>query len=136
LLVFLIGMAMGVEIPAGAAAVLLLLGIAVGTGAAVALACITLAFRLRTQQTGMLMQALVLTVFLLSNALVPTDLMRGWLRTIAEVNPMSLVLDTARAGFVGEIHPGPVFAGSGAVLAAIVIAWWAAVRSIRREVVC
>ena len=74
---------MGLAPPGGAPAIALLLGVAVGTGTAVALAGTALALRLRTQQMDLLVQLLAITLLLLSNAIIPVELMHGWLRTVA-----------------------------------------------------
>jgi ABC-2 type transport system permease protein len=131
-LVLLIAEAMGVLTPAGATAFAVLFIVAVGTGAAVTLSCIALAFRFPDQQTGLLVQALALAVLLLSDALIPVSLMRGWLRSVAQANPMSVALGTARAGFIGQLEPGELLTGSVVLVGAMVIAWWIAARSVRK----
>jgi ABC-2 type transporter len=131
-LVLVIGLALGAELPAGPAAVVLLVVAASGAGATVALACVALAFRLPGQDAGLGMIALTIAVLLTSDALVPTELMGGWLRPVATANPMSLVLRVGRSGFLGELELSPVAAGLAALAIMLLAAWWAARRSIER----
>jgi ABC-2 type transport system permease protein len=133
-LVLAIGTAMGVEPPGGAPAVALLLGVAIGTGTAVGLGGSALAFRLRAQQVDLLVQLLPISLLLLSDAIIPAELMHGWLRTVARVNPMSVALGTARTGFVGGLERTPVVLGCAAVIGAVAVTWLAAWWSIRLQV--
>jgi ABC-2 type transport system permease protein len=46
--------------------------------------------------------ALFLTFFL-STALMPLELLTGWVHAIAQFNPMTSVLELARQGFLGDV---------------------------------
>jgi len=131
-LVLVIGLALGADVPAGPAAVVLLVVAAAGAGATVALACAALAFRLPGQDASLGMTAMTIALLLTSDALVPTELMGGWLRPVATVNPMSLVLHVGRSGFLGELELSRVTAGLAALAIVLVAAWWAARRSMER----
>ena len=48
----------------------------------------------------------MLALIFLTPAYAPLALLQGWLRTVAEVNPMTQVLEAARQGFVGTISLG------------------------------
>ncbi len=53
-------------------------------------------------------QLLTMPLFFASNALYPLELMPGWLRVIAAVNPLTWLVDTLRAAMVvggASVHP-------------------------------
>ncbi|MDQ1106452.1 ABC-2 type transport system permease protein [Nocardioides zeae] len=56
----------------------------------------------------------------MSNALVPVETMPGWMRSVAEVNPISLVVDAVRALAAGDAAAGAV--GHSLLGAAVVVA--------------
>jgi ABC-2 type transport system permease protein len=41
-------------------------------------------------------QVLTMPLFFASNAIYPTDIMPGWLKTVAHLNPLSYVVDALR----------------------------------------
>ena len=83
---------------------LLLAGVLIMSMAAVA-ACwgTILALRFKTQSAAPLMQAGIFVLVLFTPAYAPIDLLQGWLQTIAEINPISEVLEAVRQGFVGDV---------------------------------
>ena len=72
---------------------------------AVVAACwgVTLALRFRTQAAAPLMQAFMLALILCTTAYAPQELLTGWLYTVAEVNPITQVVEGARQGFTGSV---------------------------------
>lgn len=62
----------------------------------------SLALRFKTQSAAPLMQAGMLLAVLLTTAYAPLELLQGWLREIARINPVTQVVEAARQGFVGE----------------------------------
>lgn len=53
-------------------------------------------------------QLLTMPLFFASNAPYPLELMPGWLRVIAAVNPLTWLVDTLRAAMVvgdASVHP-------------------------------
>ncbi|MCL4700743.1 MAG: ABC transporter permease [Burkholderiaceae bacterium] len=53
-------------------------------------------------------QLLTMPLFFASNALYPLELMPGWLRVIAAVNPLTWLVDTLRGAMVvggASVHP-------------------------------
>jgi ABC-2 type transport system permease protein len=95
-------LALGVRFP-GVTALVLSAVLVMGLATAVAFYAITLALRFRTQQAAPLMQAggFILTLF--TTAYAPKDLLAGWLAVIATLNPVTLVLEGLRQGFVGHV---------------------------------
>jgi ABC-2 type transport system permease protein len=97
----LVAFALGVKVPSVATFVLTAVLV---VGLACAMACwgVIIALRFRTQQAAPLMQIVSFIAVLFTPAYAPVALLQGWLRTVAGVNPVSLVLDGVRQGFVGE----------------------------------
>jgi ABC-2 type transport system permease protein len=60
------------------------------------------AMRLRTMQAGPLIQTPAFLLLFLAPVWLPYDLLTGWVQAAASVNPMTLVLDTARGFLVGD----------------------------------
>jgi ABC-2 type transport system permease protein len=71
---------------------------------------------------------LFLPFSLLSTAYVPAELLPGWVRRAAAVNPHSHVVDTVRAAMTGTLDAGQLAAGLAAVVAAVVLTQLAAAR--------
>jgi ABC-type multidrug transport system permease subunit len=83
----------------------LLIAYAMAAVTAATAACYSsgLALHYKSQSAAPLMQAGMLALILATTAYAPLELMQGWLRDVAEVNPMTLVVDAVRQGFVGGI---------------------------------
>ncbi|MBI4267016.1 MAG: ABC transporter permease [Chloroflexi bacterium] len=81
-------------------------------------------FRTRERMMG-IGQAITMPLFFASNAIYPIELMPGWLRTIATINPLSYVVDAMRALLVtGDFSRIAVdmFAIAAATLVLVVLA--------------
>jgi ABC-2 type transport system permease protein len=74
-----------------------------GMGAVAALWGTALAFKFRTQSAAPLMQAGMFILILFTTAYAPEDKLTGWLQPVAELNPVTDVLEAARQGFVGGV---------------------------------
>ena len=120
-----IGALGGMSFPGGPMAVVWLMVAAFGVAALGALWGLGVVYRLKRQSAGGLVQIGLFVVMFLSVGTVPLELQEGWLPHVARYNPLTYVLGTARAGFVGtnawsDIWPGLVaLAGT-----AVVLAWW------------
>jgi ABC-2 type transport system permease protein len=91
-----------------------------------------LALRFRSQSASPLMQSGMMGLVLLTPAYAPLALLQPWLQTVAEVNPVTHVIEAARQGFVGGVSWADTWPGLvalGALLA--VLAPWA-LREMRR----
>jgi ABC-2 type transport system permease protein len=66
----------------------------------------------------------------LSTAFMAADLMPGWIRTIAKVNPVNWAVDAARSAVLGE-NWGPVFTSGALLLAFTLIAGFFATQAFR-----
>ena len=83
----------------------LLLTVVLVMGLASAMACfsVTLALRFRTQQAAPLMQIASFIGVLFTTSYAPKPLLTDWLRTIADINPVTHVLEGVRQGFVADV---------------------------------
>jgi ABC-2 type transport system permease protein len=71
---------------------------------------------------------LFLPISLLSTAYVPAELLPGWVRAAATVNPYSHVVDAVRAAMAGTLDTGQLAAAMTAVAAAVALTQLAAAR--------
>jgi ABC-type multidrug transport system permease subunit len=62
-----------------------------------------LALRFKSQSAAPLMQAGMMAAILTTTAYAPLALLQPWLRAVAEVNPVTEVVEAARQGFVGAV---------------------------------
>lgn len=125
--VMVIGVAAGARPTSGVWAVgpLLLAGLALATiGVGWALA---LAFRFRDMRGAAIMQLSVFLTLFLTSAQTPLDVMQGWLREVARLNPLTYVLDLARQGFLDGLAWDTTLVGLAAALPlaglTLVFAW-------------
>jgi ABC-2 type transport system permease protein len=107
-----------------------LIGLAVLVNVAATLFGAGVAMLLRTQQAGPVIRTPIFLVLFLAPVFVPLNLLRGWLETIARLNPFTIILDTAR-GFLAGAPTGvlPAYAIGVALVAAFAL--WA-VYALRR----
>jgi ABC-2 type transport system permease protein len=61
------------------------------------------AFRFRTIQAGPLMQTPVFLLLFLAPVYVPLGLLKGWIHTVASINPATAFLDAGR-GLISGVH--------------------------------
>lgn len=116
---------------------LLGLGIAVlalmATGTVAALWGCTLALRFRTQAAAPLMQAGMLVSVLMTTSYAPKHLLQPWLQTVADVNPVTQILEMARQGFVpGDVTWAGTWPGLVALAGLLVLFGALALRGMRR----
>jgi ABC-type multidrug transport system permease subunit len=81
------------------------------------------AFRFRTIQAGPLMQTPVFLVLFLAPVYVPLPLLKGWIHTVASVNPATAFLDAGR-GLISGVHDHTLLAYLCAVALIAVFAVW------------
>jgi len=93
----------------------------------------TLGLKLKTEDAlAPFLNAVVLPLLLLSGILLPMTLAPGWLQRVADVNPLSHVVDASRALFNGDIRSGVVLRGTLVGVVMTVLSVWAGVRAFRR----
>jgi ABC-2 type transport system permease protein len=128
----IVAFAIGVEWP-GFGGLLLALLIVMGMGIVAATWGTSLAFRFKTQSAAPLMQAGMFLAVLLTTAYAPLELLQGWLREVARLNPVTQIVEAARQGFFGEeITWAGTWPGVVALLGLAVLFSWLALRNMER----
>lgn len=94
-----------------------------------------LALRYKSQSAAPLMQAGMLTLILATTAYAPLELMQGWLQDVARVNPMTLVVDGARQGFIGGVSWSETWPGIVALVTMLTLLAALSLREMRRMAV-
>jgi ABC-2 type transport system permease protein len=97
------------------------LALAVNAGAALFAAGIAL--RLRTMQAGPLMQTPAFLLLFLAPVWVPLELLSGWVKAVASVNPVTAFLDAERGFIAGAPDKVALAYGAGAALLALAAVW-------------
>jgi ABC-type multidrug transport system permease subunit len=69
---------------------------------------------------------------LTTTAYAPLDLLTGWLHTVAEINPVTQVVEAVRQGFVGSVTWGDTWPGFLTVFALAALLGLFALRGMRR----
>ena len=72
------------------------------------------AFRFRSIQAGPLMQTPVFLLLFLAPVYVPLGLLKGWIHTVASINPATAFLDAGR-GLISGVHDHTAIAYLAAV---------------------
>lgn len=118
--VLVAGLIGGVALPgvAATAAIYLMAG-----GFAVAAACwaMGVALRARTVQATPLMQIAVFLSVFTSVAYAPREALQGWLRTLADINPVTRLLETSRAAELGGLSWATLWPGLAAAAGLIAV---------------
>jgi ABC-2 type transport system permease protein len=60
------------------------------------------AMLMRTQQAGPMIRTPIFLVLFLAPVFVPLNLLRGWIETVARLNPFTTILDAARGFLAGD----------------------------------
>jgi ABC-2 type transport system permease protein len=128
----LIALAVGASFPGGVVGVVVLVLLAAVLGSA--LAALSNALALVTRQEESLIGAvtfLVLPLTFLSTALVNADLMPGWMRTVADVNPVDWAIEAGRSATAADPDWGLVATDVGLLVALLVVCGTLATRAFR-----
>jgi len=91
-----------------------------------------LALRYKSQSAAPLMQAGMMALVLLTPAYAPLALLSPWLKTVAEVNPLTEVVEAARQGFVGTVTWADTWPGLLALAGLLAVLGALALREMRR----
>jgi ABC-type multidrug transport system permease subunit len=103
--VLIVGLAIGADLTGGIPGLIALYVAAASFCAIAGLWGVFMAVTFRTQQAGPLMQQGVFLAVFLSTAYTPEVLLRGWLASAAQLNPVTQVLEMARQATVVGIEP-------------------------------
>jgi len=128
----IVAFALGVSWP-GVGALVLAGLLIMSLAAAAACYATVLALRFRTQQAAPLMQVGAFASILFTTAYVPRELLSDWLRAIADVNPVTHVLEGVRQGFVGDVSWASTWPALLAVAGLVTVFGTLAVRGMRRQ---
>jgi len=91
-----------------------------------------LALHYKSQSAAPLMQAGTMALVLLTPAYAPLALLQPWLEKVAEINPVTQVIEAARQGFVGEVTWSDTWPGLLALAGLLVVLGSLALREMRR----
>lgn len=117
----IVAFALGVDFP-GVGALALDAVLVMGLATTIAFYSVLVALRFKTQQAAPLMQTVGFMAVLFTTAYAPRDLLAGWMRAIATVNPVTQVLEGVRQGFVAQVTWGdtwPALLATAGLLAAL-----------------
>ncbi|MEU8181099.1 ABC transporter permease [Micromonospora sp. NPDC049044] len=121
----LLGLALGAR-PTGPGNLLLSVGLAVAFGAVAAGWGLFVALRTGTSAAAPIMQAPIILLLVLGPAYAPRELLAGWLQPIAAVNPVSRLLEAARAPFLHGATWSSTWPGLVSVAAMLLVLYAAA----------
>ena len=125
------GVALGADLPGGVAGVLILwlagLGVAViSTGWALGLV-----YRVPNTRSGPILQIGIFFTMFLSTGNVPLESQTGWVQRVAEVNPVTDMLELARQGFLGDVAWSTTWPGLLAITVSTIVLWTFAATGIK-----
>lgn len=92
----------------------------------------SLAFKFKTQSAAPLMQVGMLLAVLTTTAYAPLDLLQGWLHDVAQINPVTQIVEAARQGFVGDVTWADTWPGLLALAGLATLLSMLALRGMRR----
>jgi ABC-2 type transport system permease protein len=101
-----------------------LIGLAILVNVAATLFGAGVAMLMRTQQAGPMIRTPIFLVLFLAPVFVPLNLLRGWIETVARLNPFTTILEAAR-GFLSGEPTGALPAYAIALALVLTFALWA-----------
>jgi ABC-2 type transport system permease protein len=125
-----VALAAGMNVGGGGVDLVGLYGLAVILNLAAVLWAAGVAMRLRTMQAGPVMQLPVFLILFFAPVYVPLSLLQGWIHTVAQVNPVTRVLESGRGFLAGSPTEVAVAFGAAVALAAAFSLW--ALRGLRK----
>jgi ABC-2 type transport system permease protein len=120
----------GMRVTGGGVDLFGLIVLALLVNAAATLFAAGVAFRARTIQAGPAMQMPVFIVLFLAPVFVPLELVGGWVHAVAQVNPVTAIVEGGRDLISGQSFPAGI-AFAIAVALPLAFSFWA-VRGLRR----
>jgi ABC-type multidrug transport system permease subunit len=92
----------------------------------------SLALKFKTQSAAPVMQVGMFLAVLTTTAYAPLELLTGWLHTVAEINPVTQVVEAVRQGFVGPVTWGDTWPGYVTLIGLAAVLSYFALRGMRR----
>jgi ABC-type polysaccharide/polyol phosphate export permease len=130
-LVLIVALALGASFP-GLDGLLIAYFMVAAMAAVAACWASTLALHFKSQSAAPLMQAGMMALILTTTAYAPIALLQGWLKSVAQVNPVTQVIDAARQGFVGGVTWAETWPGLLALIGLLALLGTLALREMRR----
>jgi ABC-2 type transport system permease protein len=127
---FAVALLAGMQVDGGGADIFGMIVLACLVNLAASMWACGIAMRIRSIQAFPLMQLPVFLILFMAPVYVPLELVRGWVGAIAPLNPLTLLLDTARSLISGD--PTLVLAAFATALALVALLGTWAVRGLRR----
>lgn len=128
---FVVALSLGVDFP-GLLDLVVILPLVMAFACLMACWGVIIALRFRSQQAAPLMQMGNFVAVLFSTAYAPKELLADWLEAFATVNPVTLILEGVRQGFVGEVTWADTWPAYLSLAALLVVFGALAVRGLRR----
>jgi ABC-type multidrug transport system permease subunit len=129
--VFVVAIALGAHLP-GPLGFVITFGMVAAMAAVAACWGSMLALKFRSQSAAPLMQSGMLAAVLLTTAYAPLALLQPWLRKIAEINPVTQVVDATRQAFVGGVTWAGTWPGVVALIGLLFVLGALSLRGMRR----
>ena len=101
-MLFVVALVAGMDVQGGGVDLVGLIGLALTVNFAAGLFAFGIALRFRSLQAGPLMQTPVFLSLFLAPVYVPVDLLQGWIHTVAQVNPITALLEAGRGFISGD----------------------------------
>lgn len=122
-LLFAIALAVGMRVSGGPLDVFGLIGLALMTNMLALLFASGVAFRFRTIQAGPLMQTPVFMILFMAPVYVPYELLSGWIKHVASVNPVTKIVEASRSLIAGQPEEVLLAFGLSGAIAAVLLVW-------------
>lgn len=133
-LLTIVGLIAGVHYQAGVLTMVPLVAAGVGIALVAGMWSVGMSLRAKSQQAAPLIQMALFLGFFLSTAMVPVDLLTGWVQAVARVNPVTNILQLARQGFLGDITWAHTWPGLLSLLGMAVVLGLFAYRGMKKVV--
>ncbi|MBI4897417.1 MAG: ABC transporter permease [Actinobacteria bacterium] len=122
-LLFVVGLASGMNVSSGPADLVLIVLLAMAMNMLAVLFASGIAFRFRTIQAGPLMQTPMFMALFLTPVYVPYELLSGWVKTVAGVNPLTKVVEASRYLLAGMTDEVAIAFGLCLVVGLVLFGW-------------
>jgi ABC-2 type transport system permease protein len=122
-LLFAIALVTGMEVSSNASELFGLIGLALLVNGAAAMWAAGIALRFRTIQAGPLMQTPVFLVLFLAPVYVPLPLLSSWIHSVAQVNPITPIVEAERSLLAGAPEDILLAAACGTAMLCLFLFW-------------
>jgi ABC-2 type transport system permease protein len=130
--VFAFGLALGGDLPGGAAGVLMLLVASLAMSTLCVGWALGVVYRIPTMRAAALIQVGIFFATFLSTGNVPLADQTGWVHAVSRVNPFTNILEMSRQGMVGHVTWAGTWPGLVAIAGSMAVLWTFAFSGVRR----